>query len=280
MQQEVDESAQHDPLDPLDVTWQIPKVVGHGYVRSIELREGLVLEITNFRLCDRLIIACPEQPTWLRYHCHLSGQHEDKLTIVGDREFALYGSGLEPKELNDGPRQKALEVTVYMQPETLRSFIGHSNGQLPIELQQLIKPSDREIYTRVAKITPLMESAIWQILQCPFQGTMKRMYLESKALELASLVLAQESEIQKRERAIKPPNAGTLERIHYARTLLLQNLHNPPSLTDLAKQAKLNEYTLKRGAGASTANNRANDSIRSDGSSGICRSPSLCCCFS
>ena len=75
---------------------------------------------------------------------------------------------------------------------------------------------------------------------------MKRMYLESKALELVSLVLAQESEIQKGERAIKSLNAGILERIHYARTLLLQNLNQPSSLPDLAKQAQLNEYTLER----------------------------------
>ncbi|MBE9016473.1 AraC family transcriptional regulator, partial [Chroococcidiopsidales cyanobacterium LEGE 13417] len=117
LQQEVNETVQYDPFDPLDVTWQLPQLVGYGYMRWIELRQGLELEITNFRLCDRLILDCPELPSRLKFHCHLSGQHEDKLTSVGDREFALYGSGLAPKELNDGSRQKALEVTVYMQPE-------------------------------------------------------------------------------------------------------------------------------------------------------------------
>ncbi|MBD2304120.1 hypothetical protein H6G17_01100 [Chroococcidiopsis sp. FACHB-1243] len=112
LQREVNETTQHDPLDPLDVIWQIPKVVGHGCIRWIELRQGLVLEITNFRLCDRLILDCPELPSQLKFHCHLSGQHEDKQTIVGDREFALYGSGLAPKELLNGSKHKALEVTV------------------------------------------------------------------------------------------------------------------------------------------------------------------------
>lgn len=247
LEQEVEKTAQSDLLDPLDVTWQYPKSIGHGYIRQIELRQGLELEILNCRLHDRLITDCPERPNGLKFHFHLSGQHEDKLTVVGDREFALYGSGLAPKELNDGPKQKALEVEVYMQPETLCSFIGNSTEQLPTELQQLIRPVEQENYTRVAKVTPFMESVMWQILRCPYQGITKRMYLESKVLELVSLVLEQESEIQKGERAIKPLNAGTLERIHYARTLLLQNLHHPPSLPDLAKQAKLNEYTLKRG---------------------------------
>lgn len=107
LEQKVDETAVGDPLDPLDVTWQYPKSIGHGYIRRIELRQGLELEILNFRLCDRLIVNYPERPGWLRFHCHLSGQHEDKLTIVDDREFALYGSGLAPKESNVGPKQKA-----------------------------------------------------------------------------------------------------------------------------------------------------------------------------
>lgn len=108
-----------------------------------------------------------------------------------------------------------------------------------------------------------METVLWQILGCPYRGITKRMYLESKALELASLVLEQGSEIQTgnyatshgdalvthrlSDRDIQPLNPRTLERIYYARTLLLQNLHNPPSLVNLAQQAKLNEYTLKRG---------------------------------
>lgn len=72
LQQEVNETALGDPLDPLNVTWQLPKLVGHGYMRWIELREGLELEILNFRLCDRLIIHHPECPEWLIFHCHLS----------------------------------------------------------------------------------------------------------------------------------------------------------------------------------------------------------------
>ncbi len=41
-------------------------------------------------------------------------------------------------------------------------------------------------------------------------------------------------------------NAGNLERINYAKTLLLRDVQNPPSLPQLAHQAQLNEYALKR----------------------------------
>lgn len=261
--QETFESSQHLDTDSFDVIWKYPQPLGQGYIRQIQLHKGLTLEIINYRLHDRLIVELPERPNELTYHFHLFGQHEDKHTVVGNKEYALYGSGLAPKEMNNGPEQHALEVTVCIHPETFCSFIGDLNEQLPTELQPLVRPINQEYYARVAAVTLTMETVLWQILRCPYRGITKRMYLEGKALELASLVLEQESEIQTGgyatsygdagrthrlgDRDIQPLNPRTLERIHYARTLLLQNMDNPPSLVNLARQAKLNEYTLKRG---------------------------------
>ncbi|MEM8863747.1 MAG: AraC family transcriptional regulator, partial [Chloroflexota bacterium] len=47
-----------------------------------------------------------------------------------------------------------------------------------------------------------------------------------------------------KETSLKPDQ---LERIYYAKEILLQDLSNPPSLSELAQQAGLNEFILKRG---------------------------------
>jgi len=60
--------------------------------------------------------------------------------------------------------------------------MGDANGQLPRSLQHLIRPVEQEIYTRVARLTPMMEGILWQIVRCGRQGLLKRMYLEAKAL--------------------------------------------------------------------------------------------------
>jgi AraC-like DNA-binding protein len=244
---EVEATAQTDPSDPMDITCCYPAAIGQGYGRWVQLRPGLEIEIMQMRIHDRLLIEIPERTDGLRFHFHLLGHHADKHTVVGDREFALYGSGLSPQEVNDGPEQTALEITICILPKTLQSFIGNADQQLPKPLQHLIRPIEQENYTRVARITPIMEGLLWQIVRCAWQGITKRMYLEGKALELVSLVLEQESELQTGQQATKPLNAGTLERIHYAKTLLLLSVQKPPSLPTLAQQAKLNEYTLKRG---------------------------------
>ncbi|WP_026100348.1 AraC family transcriptional regulator [Fortiea contorta] len=247
--QEIEETSQHcDPSDPLDVIWKYPKQIGQGYIRCIELRAGLEIEIFDCCLRDRLILEIPEHLNWLKYHFHLFGQHEDKYTIVGNKEYAVYGSGFAPKDRNDGPEQQALEVTVFIHPDILHSFISNSTGQLPTALQQLIRPMEQECYTRVATVTPAIEAVLWQIVRCPYLGIPKRMFLESKALELVSMMLDEEIEINTGDRPITQPlKPGTIDRIHYAQSLLQKNLHNPPSLVDLARQAKLNECTLKRG---------------------------------
>lgn len=241
-----EDTAQADPLDSLDITWQYPTALGQGSNRLILLRDGLELEIFKARLDDRIQIEMPDRLSWLCCHFHLSGHHQDKYTTVGDREFVLYGSGLSPQQVVDAMQQTALEVTISMSPELLRSFVGDVNGQIPPALQHLIRPVEQAHYARVSQLTPPIEGILWQIVRCSGRGMTKRMYLEAKALELVSLILEQESEVQTGQRNSSQMNVGMLERIHYARTLLLLDVKQPPSLSQLAKKSQLNEYALKR----------------------------------
>ena len=243
-----------DPTDPLDEIWSFPARLGQGQVRFIELREGLELEIFDCTLDQRLMIDHLDSPASLNFHFHLFGQHEDLETTVGNKEYALYGSGLSPKHRNDALEQRALEIAIHLEPQMLSSFIGQEDG-LPVGLRHLVRPVEQERYTRVGIVTPAMETALWQMLHCPYRGWLKRIFLESRVLELVALVLEQELAIQASNGVVgreidRPPlplKPGTLERIYQAQTLLHQTLHQPPSLPDLAKQVRLNEFTLKQG---------------------------------
>jgi AraC-like DNA-binding protein len=247
----LDETAQQyqqsDPEDRLDLIYPFPSTLGQGYVREIQLREGLGISIDNFRLRDRWIFARPDRNNWLMYHFHLSGQHKDKYTEVDNNQYALYGCGIARKDAIDCPNKyPVLEVTIYMQPEILCSFIGNSQQQLPAQFQQLIRKLDREPYTRVGAIAPTMLKVLWQILRCPYQGMTKRIYLESKALEVVALLLEQEAEVQKGQPQTETIEPEKRDRIYHAREILLQHLDNPLSLMELARRVGLNECTLKR----------------------------------
>jgi AraC-like DNA-binding protein len=236
-----------DPKDDLDLLLHRPSWLSEGYVREIVLREGLELKIDNFRLCDRWEVASPEEEGQLCFHFHLSGQHLDAFTEVSNLEYALYGSGLSPEQTIIGLCEyHSLEVIIWMQPEVLVSFIG-LGGELPTELQHLIRQPSQQYYTRVGTISPAMQRILWQIIRCPYQGLHKRMYLEGKVLEVAALVLQEEQEVQQGRRSQNNLKPDYVERIHRAREILKQNLHQPPSLIALARQVGLNDYSLKRG---------------------------------
>jgi len=88
-----------------------------------------------------------------------------------------------------------------------------------------------------------------QLLRCPLQGGLRKMYMAGKALELTAAALA----------ALEPARAGLAgsgalalparqrECLHHARALLRDQLQDPPGLPALARQVGLNVTALTRG---------------------------------
>lgn len=84
-----------------------------------------------------------------------------------------------------------------------------------------------------------------QIFECPYQGGLRRLFLEAKALELVANKL---SELENNAKG----NDSTLtrqdlERVHEARHTLLTRLDDPPNLTALSRLAGINRNKLNHG---------------------------------
>jgi AraC-like DNA-binding protein len=91
-----------------------------------------------------------------------------------------------------------------------------------------------------------MQTVLQQILHCPFQGLSQQMYLEGKIWELIALHLAQTVETDSTYTS-KPLRAEDIERIHYAKDVLIARIEEPPSLIELARLASINDHKLKVG---------------------------------
>lgn len=121
-----------DPEDQCD--WLIPQPtwLAQGYRRLITLHDGLLLRIDDFQFRDGIEEKILEgEQRWVQFHCHLSGDHRNAYTEVGNLEYALYGSGIVPKQRSTCSGQfPILEVEVVMSPEALIHFAGNQ-GELP-----------------------------------------------------------------------------------------------------------------------------------------------------
>jgi AraC family transcriptional regulator, transcriptional activator of the genes for pyochelin and ferripyochelin receptors len=118
---------------------------------------------------------------------------------------------------------------------------------LPQELQAFTQGQSLLSFYRQGTITPEMQVILHQILQCPYQGAIKQMYLEGKVLELAALQFAQFTEADALTRSELLLKQDDIDRLHHAKEILITQFNHPPSILSLARQVGLNDFKLKQG---------------------------------
>lgn len=96
-------------------------------------------------------------------------------------------------------------------------------------------------------ITNRMLMILEEIRQCQFSGGVKKLFLQSKVLELLALQCEQYERVEQVRPESATISAADREKIHYAKDILLKSMQNPPSLPELSRLAGLNEFKLKNG---------------------------------
>ena len=222
----------------------------------IELRPGFEMVIgentyhSDFNYCSPHY----DQPYPLISKFHISGSFrtitpgikeisDDYIEQVG-KSYLYYLPDLE--EIHQySTNEHLLVICIFIDIDVFKNF-SQGFELLPAPLQALIsKNSPPRFHSTVGEITPAMFAILQQILKPPYQGIMKRMYLESKVLELLALQLDQ---FLHREQAIcrvanlRPVD---IEKVYHARDILISQVENPPSLFDLADLVGLGARKLR-----------------------------------
>lgn len=182
--------------------------------------------------------------------------------LKGHSSFGQNGGGCLPVDIADGhhrifyfPEVKGL---LYY-PERHR-YTMEINLSLPF-LQKLFGEEMiplRELATGICEerpvvmgqqglpILPHMKTVIYEIIQCPYAGLLKKVYLEAKVAELLVMQLEQYGNLPEKENKTVL-RAGDEERFRYVQELISKNIQEPCSLLELAQKAGLNEFKLKKG---------------------------------
>jgi len=83
-----------------------------------------------------------------------------------------------------------------------------------------------------------------QIISCPLEGSSRRLYMESKALEILAL---QMDALAPSKLSPQHMSKDDRDRLEEARRIVEQEFVDPPSLLALARRVGLNDFKLKRG---------------------------------
>lgn len=136
------------------------------------------------------------------------------------------------------PLQCLVIATTVRNLDRLPNGEGHYLEQF---LHPLVHPKDHYVEGPVFRMTPEMYSLVDQFFSNTYEGGIKMMFYKSHMTALLShyfgqLATQESSKI----------DSSQLEKINLAQDILLSDLENPPSLTELAHQIGTNTNKLKK----------------------------------
>ncbi|MEM9487467.1 MAG: hypothetical protein AAGA83_27700, partial [Cyanobacteria bacterium P01_F01_bin.116] len=174
---------------------RIPTALGQGWKRTIQLRPGLALRAHNIRHHHTHVYKIRQHsasmPLTFRYYLS-GGSRVDNDGLSGEiEEFAgqsylyrLPNTG----EVEEHPAGSHSCLSIQVSPELIYGFCDRID-EFPTALRNTLEHPDSTILYHPSRITSAQRQVLQQILEWPYQGLARHLYLESKALELVALHL-------------------------------------------------------------------------------------------
>ena len=256
-QQKTNRSDRNLSLEAFETVYQKPESLAQsGFTLRTELLPGVYLDILNWHYRQEMILKVPVHPHPIQVLILASGfiDYQDIYPTFGGKRGYFSGSGLSPAYVEKYRRsQHILGINIEIEPERLIELFPNLLNDRENSRELLLNP-DKPKISFFPEVTPSMLSIAKQIINVPFHGVVKKIYLQGKVLELLALQL--EAIPTKGDRAklskLKPE---TVNRIYYAQEILDRTYHNPPSIIELAQTVGISDKpngmaslrTLQRG---------------------------------
>ncbi|MEM6591559.1 MAG: AraC family transcriptional regulator [Cyanobacteria bacterium P01_C01_bin.73] len=243
-------------FDTKETALFLPRSLGQGYLRGLNLRDGLDLFIQEYELKEDLVIDASNlstQQSFITFAFCMSGETAGNIPgfkpdlgiTAGQNFFATIPDAAGTSELRAG--QKITTVSLTTAPTLLMTLLEEDLHQFPADWQQRFQNAATTPYFQPNYNTPEISHILQLILHCPHKGGIRRFYLEAKALELLAICIAQLTHYYADASPLGWVKSKDVDGLYRARDILLQNINTPPSLTELTQQVDINERNLQKG---------------------------------
>lgn len=242
-----------------EIPWEFLKILQEfpkDGLRHFTLTSDIELIFVDLSIKENICMDFEINRAPLEFSFHISGNARGYITHHRTRKEKVdVGPGQTIISFNPESKctvecqaeQRVRVLNIYLSPLLLNNLVAGGFDQIPADLCPILEGSYDRPYNRFGAITPHMRIAIHQILNCPYHGLIKRMFLEVKAMELITHVLGQTVCPDSIHKNFPRLHSDDIERIHEARDILIRDMENPPSLFELARQVGLNEKKLNLG---------------------------------
>lgn len=198
---------------------------------------------------DEDFIDVDDGDDWLKFHFQLRGSAQyfvaghGHITVDGAASvLSFHGRGLT-KSILLAPKP-GFAVTILCRPRNLLSRFGIRPENLPTPVRNFLERGDSSWFAEVGKLTPEMMMSLRALETMPFQGVMRRAYIEARAVELLCDLWEQVG------RAELAPHTSiderTLVKVERTRAHIDAGFAEPLAMRRLAHDAGTNETKLSR----------------------------------
>jgi AraC-like DNA-binding protein len=235
--------------------WKWPDGIGNGFMYVMKFRPGLMLGIGDYQLWENLTVSFEVKSSPFIITFSVPGNVWSTLgNGQGKKDLIMFNSGQsfisylpEWQGIAEYPaRTPVRTVGIYIDPLLLNAFLDGQHDRFPTGMHDIVNGTNEKHYHHSLTTTPAVNLAVHQILNCPYQGSLRRLYLESKTLELIAHNLAQLVVDKNGHNKTFILQSGDIERVREARDVLIRNLENPPSLLELAMMVGINKNKLSQ----------------------------------
>lgn len=234
----------------------IPKSYGEGYIAGLDFNDGLGILLFNCQFKKDFVIryVSPElQPLRLIFCMENDFSHVIKADRMHYQLNYLLGSMVTGRCNNEQAfmlpaEKKVFYYSIDIDRKRYLPKLSKAIQSLPNELKDVFEDVECErpfLYQGHYSLT--IAECIQKIHMTELEGLVRRVYLESKTLEILAMQIKQyldDLEPSKKQTVIRKKD---VDMIVGARSLLLENLVSPPTITELARKMGTNENKLKRG---------------------------------
>jgi AraC-like DNA-binding protein len=229
----------------MDTSFESSWPLNRGYLKKIRFKPGFDLYVMDYDPEDHLKMYSNTWPTGFGFKFFLSGTMKYKNRTI--KEEMVMAGGLNrfayfPIPRGTGQslsRERVRAVTISMTP----SFFSILSQDALARSLRFTNAIPEKPFFQINPNTAAMEAAVSDIFNCTYHGTIRKLFFESKALELVAHQLGRVVPCGPFQRI----SGDELEKVESAREILIRHMDNPPSFLSLARMVGLPHNRLSLG---------------------------------
>ncbi|MEZ4883567.1 MAG: AraC family transcriptional regulator [Chitinophagales bacterium] len=242
-------------IDCDEAILKLPEKMGEGEIRAVHFNDGVKLLTFNCTLYEMMSIEYENSecvPLRLIY-CSL-GEVVHSMGENGQYQLNTYMGSIACAKCDEVERFRfpsnipLLITIIQIDRAKYINKIECNLPDLPEQFSKLLSDVDGEVsFLHQSNYSYVISESLDTMNQCEHTGMVRRIFLESKTLEVLSMQINQYDDDMNFEGKRVLLKQYDVDKIVKARDILVEDIQDSPKITDLARLAGINQQKLKQG---------------------------------